>query len=75
MITEYEAVQGADMGDTVVFFDQYLEVAGQAQCFKASSTIIWKLTDTGWKEARHHGPLLGVSVVEADELEAASTRF
>jgi hypothetical protein len=58
VITEYKAVQGTDMGDAVVFFNQYLEVARQAQCFKATSTIIWKLTDSGWKEARDHGSLL-----------------
>lgn len=63
VITEYEAVQGKDMGYSVVFFDQYLEVAGQTQCFKATSTIVWKLMESGWKEARYHGSLLGVEAV------------
>jgi hypothetical protein len=60
VITEYEAVQGSDMGYSVVFFDQYLQIADQAQRFKAVSTIVWKLTEQGWKEARYHGSLLGV---------------
>jgi hypothetical protein len=63
IITEYEAVQTKEMGYSVVYFDQYLQFAGQTQCFKATSTIIWKLTSGGWKEARYHGSLLGVADV------------
>ncbi len=62
-ITEYDAMEGADMGYSVVFFNQYLQVGEVKQCFKATSTIIWKKTSEGWKEARYHGSLLGVEEI------------
>jgi hypothetical protein len=63
VITSYEAIETKEMGYSVVFFDQFLEFAGQIRRFKATSTIIWKLTSEGWKEARYHGSLLGVEDV------------
>jgi ketosteroid isomerase-like protein len=60
VITDYQAVEGADMGYSVVNFDQFLELGTSRQCFKATSTIVWKKTKDGWKEARYHGSLLGV---------------
>ena len=62
-ITEYDALETAEMGYSVVFFNQYLKVENVTQCFKATSTIIWKKTDDGWKESRYHGSLLSVAVV------------
>ena len=60
VITEYEGVKGSDMGYSVVFFDQYLQIGETTQKFKATSTLVWKLTEHGWREARYHGSLLGV---------------
>jgi SnoaL-like domain len=62
-ITEYDALETSEMGYSVVYFNQYVKVGEITQCFKATSTIIWKKTNNGWKESRYHGSLLGVDVV------------
>ena len=62
-ITRYEASQTAEMGYSVVDFDQMLVMAdGKRLRFSCLSTIIWKKTGPGetWKEARYHSSLLGV---------------
>jgi hypothetical protein len=59
-ITNYEAVQTAEMGYSVVDFDQLLVLPGQRLRFSCLSTIIWKKVGEEWKEARYHSSLLGV---------------
>lgn len=59
-VTNYEAVQDTSMGYSVVDFDQLLEVADKKLRFSCITTIIWKKTPNGWKEARYHSSLLGV---------------
>lgn len=62
-ITEYDELETAEMAYSVVFFNQYLKLGESTQCFKATSTIIWKKTNEGWKESRYHGSLLSVNPV------------
>lgn len=64
VITEYDGVEASDLGYSVVYFDQYLQVAGITKRFNAVSTIVWKKTAEGWKEARYHGTLIGVENVD-----------
>jgi hypothetical protein len=59
-ITHYEAVQTAEMGYSVVDFDQLLVLPDKRLRFCCLSTIIWKKVGDSWKEARYHSSLLGV---------------
>lgn len=59
-ITNYEAVQTAEMGYSVVDFDQLLVLPGKRLRFSCLSTIIWKKVGDTWKEARYHSSLLKV---------------
>ena len=59
-ITGYEAVQTAEMGYSVVDFDQLLVLPDKRLRFSCLSTIIWKKVGHTWKEARYHSSLLGV---------------
>lgn len=59
-VTNYEAVQEEKLGYSVVDFDQILEVGEQKLRFSCIVTIIWKKTESGWKEARYHSSLIGV---------------
>lgn len=57
-ITDYKALQMADMGYSVVEFCQNLRVGGQVGRFQCVTTIIWKKTSQGWQESRWHVSLL-----------------
>lgn len=59
-ITGYEAVQTAEMGYSVVDFDQLLVLPDKRLRFSCLSTIIWKKVGDTWKEARYHSSLLSV---------------
>ena len=59
-ITYYEAVQTAEMGYSVVDFDQLLVLPDKRLRFSCLSTIIWKKVGDTWKEARYHSSLLSV---------------
>ncbi len=59
-VTNYEAVKEEKLGYSVVDFDQLFEVGGKKLRFSCITTIIWKNTDNGWKEARYHSSLIGV---------------
>lgn len=59
-ITQYEAVQFTDSGYSVVDFDQIFIAGDQKLKFSVISTIIWKLVNNEWKEARYHSSLLKV---------------
>ena len=58
-ITGLESSVGTDMGFSVLYFDQLLHVAG------ITATIVWKLTNDGWKEARWHVSILSADVPAA----------
>lgn len=64
-ITGYEAAQTAEMGYSVVDFDQMLVFGGKRMRFSCLSTIIWKQVNGAWKEARYHSSLLGVREEQA----------
>jgi len=59
-ITKYEAVEGTDMGYSVVDFDQVFIGQGKRLRFSVLATIVWKRSGDGWKEARYHSSLLKV---------------
>jgi hypothetical protein len=59
-ITAYDSVKGSDLGYSVVEFDQFLKLENQLLKFSCITTIIWKFTDQGWKEARYHSSLINV---------------
>ncbi|RIV26813.1 hypothetical protein DYU11_00370 [Fibrisoma montanum] len=61
-IRTYDALQTAEMGYSVVNFDQFLEVGDQKLKFNCITTIIWKHTDRGWKESRWHCSLIQAPV-------------
>ncbi|UYZ58261.1 nuclear transport factor 2 family protein [Hymenobacter latericus] len=64
-ITGYQAVKTAEMGYSVVDFDQMLVHNGKRLRFSCLSTIVWKKVGNAWKEARYHSSLLGVREEEA----------
>ena len=69
-ITGLESSVGADMGFSVLYFDQLLYIAGLTASFECTATIVWKLTPDGWKEARWHVSILSADI--PDELAAAT---
>ena len=64
-ITGLESSVGADMGFSVLYFDQLLHIADMTATFECTATIVWKLTSEGWKEARWHVSILSADVPEA----------
>jgi SnoaL-like domain len=64
-VIAYDAVQTAEMGFSALEFRQFLVVGELTATFECVATIVWKLTPSGWREARWH-----VSVVSADIPEA-----
>ena len=64
-ITNYQAIEGADLGYSVMEFAQSLSLAGHRATFDCVATIVWKLTPQGWREARWHVSLLSSDVPEA----------
>jgi hypothetical protein len=59
-ITNYEAFKRADMGYSVVDFDQVLKIGEKSMRFAVIATIIWKLEDGNWRESRYHSSLVSV---------------
>lgn len=59
-ITRYESMIRTDMGMSVVDFDQMFVVGDKKMRFSVIATIVWKLEDKTWKEARWHSSLLTV---------------
>ncbi len=59
-ITRYESMLKTDMGMSVVDFDQMFVVGENRMRFSVIATIVWKLEDGTWKEARWHSSLLKV---------------
>lgn len=66
-ITEYQAIEGTDLGYSVVEFTQSLTVPAldATGLFDCVATIIWKKTDLGWKESRWHVSLLSADIPPA----------
>ncbi len=62
IITNYQAIETPEMGYGVVEFTQTLTVAGFTASFDCVTTIIWKQTENGWKEARWHVSLLSKDI-------------
>lgn len=60
-VVRYDAVQSSEMGFSALEFRQFLRVGELLATFECVATIVWKLTPSGWREARWH-----VSVVSAD---------
>ena len=63
-ITDYHAIAGEDLGYSVLEFRQSLTLGGQTAFFDCITTIVWKLTPDGWREARWHGSLLSTEIPE-----------
>jgi hypothetical protein len=63
-ILAYDAVAGTDMGFSVVEFRQTLTIGDAVAAFDCVTTIVWKLTESGWKEARWHVSLLSADIPE-----------
>ena len=57
-ITDYQVLETADMAMSVVDFVQYLDHDGARLGFTCQATIVWKRTESGWKEARWHVSIL-----------------
>ena len=64
-ITNYQAIEGTDLGYSVVEFRQSLSAGGHIGQFDCVATIIWKHTPDGWKESRWHVSLLSADIPEA----------
>lgn len=60
-ITRFESMIKTDMGMSVVDFDQMFVVGEKKMRFSVIATIVWKLEDDIWKEARWHSSLLKVA--------------
>lgn len=61
----YEAVQGDDLGYSVLDFRQTLEMGDLVATFDCITTIVWKRVGDRWLEARWHGSVLSRDVPEA----------
>jgi hypothetical protein len=64
-IVSYQSIESADLGFSVVEFRQSLTAAEQTGNFDCVATIVWKLTPSGWREARWHVSLLTADIPEA----------
>lgn len=53
-VLEYHGEAAGGLGYSVVRFVQRVEVGGAVTENPCVATIVWKLTDDGWKEARWH---------------------
>lgn len=63
-ILDYQAMATAEMGFSVVEFRQSLTLGEATALFDCVTTIVWKLTESGWKEARWHVSLLSTDIPE-----------
>lgn len=61
-ILDYQAIATADMGYSVVEFRQSLTMGDATALFDCVATIIWKRTESGWKESRWHVSLLSTDI-------------
>ncbi len=61
-ILEYQALATPELGYSVVEFRQSLTMGELSALFDCVATIIWKQTDSGWKESRWHVSLLSTEI-------------
>ena len=70
VILDYQALSQGTLGFGVLEFQQTLTVGSYIATFECVATIIWKLTEQGWREARWHASIIS-SEVPAELLRAA----
>ncbi|MEO1063122.1 MAG: nuclear transport factor 2 family protein [Actinomycetota bacterium] len=68
LVLDYHSTVDHDLGWSMLEFRQYLEIGDLVATFDCVSTIIWKRTPDGWREARWHCSVLSQDV--PDELAA-----
>lgn len=67
-ILDYQAVATDELGYSVLEFRQLLTISGHTATFECITTIVWKRTPVGWREARWHGSVVSSEI--PDELAA-----
>ncbi len=65
VIRDYKALSQGSLGFGVLEFQQTLTVGPHVATFECVATIIWKLTDQGWREARWHASIISSDVPAA----------
>lgn len=65
VILDYQAVDHGTLGFGVLEFRQTLTVGVHVATFDCVATIIWKLTASGWREARWHASVISSDVPAA----------
>lgn len=61
-ILAYDAMEGVDLGYSVLEFRQTLGIGDLVATFDCMTTIVWKREGDVWKEARWHGSVLSSDV-------------
>ena len=62
VVLDYQATEHGTLGYGVLEFQQALTVGPHVATFDCVATIIWKLTDEGWREARWHASVISSDV-------------
>ena len=57
-VLDYRAIAHDTMGFSVLEFRQYLTIGEHTATFVCVTTIVWKHTPDGWREARWHGSVV-----------------
>ena len=57
-VLDYRAIAHDTMGFSVLEFRQYLTIGDHTATFDCVTTIVWKHTPAGWREARWHGSVV-----------------
>ena len=65
LILDYKALSQGTLGFGVLEFRQTLTVGPHVATFDCMATIIWKLTEQGWREARWHASLISSDIPAA----------
>ena len=74
-ITAYRAISTSELGYSVVEFSQHVDGAGLHATFDCIATIVWKITDDGWKEARWHCSVIDRQIAEPATEDATIRAF
>ena len=61
-ILDYVAIEGSELGYSVLDFRQALTMGGLTATFDCLATIIWKSTPDGWREARWHASVISTAI-------------
>ncbi len=62
VILDYQALRQGSLGFGVLEFQQTMTVGTKVATVDCVATIIWKLTPTGWREARWHASIISSDV-------------